>query len=68
MSGYKQSKPINGQCQHHSQCVRDATIGTYAWGTGETRVNLDKPVRVFCGQHKPTLGRNQNLRNVRLRT
>ncbi len=68
MSGYKQTRPINRQCEHHSQCVRDATIGTYAWVTGETRVNLDRPVRVFCGQHKPNLTHNQTLRNVRLRT
>jgi hypothetical protein len=27
---------------------------------------LDRPVKVFCGQHKPRLFRGQNLRNVRI--
>ena len=62
----KQAKPINTQCQHRSQCFRDATIGVYRWSDGETDVNLDKPVKVFCGQHKPRLFRGQNLRNVRI--
>lgn len=62
----KQTKPINKQCEHRSQCFRDATIGVYRWSDGETDVNLDRPVKVFCGQHKPRLRRNQNLRNVRI--
>lgn len=64
----KQTKPINKQCQHRSQCSRDATIGTYTWVDGETDVNLDKPLKVFCGPHKPRLHRGQNLRNVRIMT
>jgi hypothetical protein len=62
----KQSKPISKQCQHSSQCSRDATIGVYRWEHGETDVNLDRPIKVFCGQHKPRLFRGQNLRNVRI--
>lgn len=64
----KQSKPINKQCEHKSHCFRDATIGVYRWSDGETDVNLDKPVKVFCGQHKPRLHRGQSLRNVRIAT
>jgi hypothetical protein len=60
----KQTKPITKQCQHRSQCSRDATIGTYAWSVGDSDVNLDKPLKVFCGQHKPRLRLNQRLRNV----
>lgn len=62
----KQSTPIRKQCQSRFQCSRDAVIGVYRWVDGETDVNLDKPVKVFCGQHKPRLHRGQNLRNVRI--
>lgn len=62
----KQKNPIRRNCQHVSGCVETAIIGTYAWEPGETDVNLDKPVRVFCGPHKPRLHRSQNLRNVRI--
>ena len=54
------------QCQHRSQCDRDAKWGTYGWATGETNVNLKRAVRVFCGQHKPRLRPGQLLRNVRI--
>jgi len=63
-----QSKPINKQCESRSQCCREATIGVYRWEHGETDVNLDRPIKVFCGQHKPHLHPGQNLRNVRIRT
>jgi hypothetical protein len=62
----KQTAPINKQCQHSSQCCRDAVIGVYRWSEGETDVNLDRPVKVFCGPHKPRLFRGQTLRNVRI--
>lgn len=63
----KQTKPIRHNCQHEN-CVRDAVVGLYAWEPGETDVNLDRPVKVFCGPHKPRLHRDQYLRNVRLTT
>lgn len=62
----KQKNPINKTCQHKSVCDRWATIGLYTWEHGQTDVNLDKPLRVFCGRHKPQLHRGQNLRNVKL--
>lgn len=62
----KQTKPIYQSCQHKSICEHDATIGTYSWEHGQTDVNLNKPVRVFCGRHKPGLHRGQNLRNFKL--
>lgn len=64
----KQKTPIRKTCQHQSVCEHWATIGLYSWDYGQTDVNLDKPVRVFCGQHKPRLNRTQLLRNVRLVT
>lgn len=64
----KQSAPIRKTCQHRSVCAHWATIGVYRWEYGETDVNLDRPVRVFCGRHKPRLHRGQNLRNVKLVT
>lgn len=66
MANAKQSKPIRTQCQHRSQCSRDAVIGTYTWAVGETIVNLDRPVKVYCGPHKPRLHLGQRLRNVRI--
>lgn len=54
------------QCQSRVQCFRDAKWGLYGWSFGETDVNLNKPIKVFCGQHKPRLNRNQLLRNVRV--
>jgi hypothetical protein len=62
----KQTKPIRKMCQSREACLQGATIGLYSWGHGQTDVNLDKPVRVFCGRHKPRLDRGQNLRNVKL--
>jgi hypothetical protein len=62
----KQSKPIRRQCQHRSQCDRNAVVGVYAWAQGETDVNLDRPVRVFCGRHKRRLSPGELFRNVRL--
>lgn len=64
----KQKIPINKQCQSRQACIHDAAIGMYQWSHGETDVNLDKPMRVFCGRHKPRLRREQNLRNVKLVT
>jgi len=64
----KQTKPIRRNCQREN-CVRDAVIGIYRWNQGETGVNLDRPVMVVCGQHKPRwTSPNQMHRNVRLRT
>jgi hypothetical protein len=63
----KQTTLINKQCQHKSQCFRDAVIGVYEWRTGETDVNLNAPVKVYCGQHKPRVHRGQNLRIVSLK-
>lgn len=62
----KQSKPINTQCQSRSQCSRDAIVGVYAWSQGDSDVNLDRPIKVFCGEHKPRLNLGQRLRNVRI--
>ena len=62
----KQTVVIRRNCQHEN-CVRDATIGTYSWEPGETDINLNRPVRVWCGEHKPRLHRDQSLRNVKLR-
>jgi hypothetical protein len=64
----KQKNPIKKTCQHSSVCEHWASIGVYRWEYGETDVNLDRPVRVYCGSHKPFLHRGQNLRNVRLVT
>jgi len=61
----KQTKPIRRNCRH-KDCVRDAVIGVYRWEYGETDVNLDRPVTVVCGQHKPRLNRGTFLRNVRI--
>lgn len=62
----KQTKPINRKCRSHQVCLRDATIGVYGWTPGQTDVNLDNPVRVFCGQHKPRWDNSFSLRNVKL--
>lgn len=67
MSNAKQSKPIRRNCQH-GECVRDAVIGIYGWNPGDTIVNLDKPLRVVCGEHKPRWDGRYNRRNVRLLT
>lgn len=69
----KQTKPIKAQCiarlkRGAGRCINPATIGVFAWRDGESDMNLDKPVAVFCGCHKPRLHRNQMLRNVRLLT
>lgn len=48
------------------RCVNEAIIGVFAWKAGETDVNLNNPVAVFCGTHKPRLSRNVLLRNVRI--
>lgn len=57
---------MSKQCQHRSQCPADATWGLYAWKMGETNVNLKKPVKVYCGRHKPRPQRDQLLRLVKL--
>lgn len=63
----KQTKPITKQCQHRSQCFRDAVIGVYGWRPGETDVDLDNPIKVFCGKHKPRwTSPDQLRRNVRI--
>ena len=69
----KQSKPIKAQCvarlpRGAGRCINSATVGVYRWEYGQIDVNLDKPVAVFCGCHKPRLHRGQYLRNVRLAT
>lgn len=69
----KQTKPIKAQCgarlkRNAGRCINSAVIGVYAWRYGDTDINMDKPVAVFCGCHKPRLHRNQSLRNVRLLT
>jgi hypothetical protein len=63
----KQSKPIRKLCESRKQCARSATWGVYAWAQAQTDVNLDRPLRVFCGQHKVCLDPGVLLRNVRLR-
>ena len=64
----KQTKPIYETCGH-PDCLRDATIGVYRWRPGDTCVNLDKPVAVVCGPHKPTHSSTSSyLRNVKLVT
>lgn len=63
----KQTKPITKQCQHRSQCSRDAIIGVYGWRSGDTDVNLDAPIKVYCGPHKPVWSDPSQLRrNVRI--
>lgn len=64
----KQSTPIRKQCQHRSQCERDAVVGVYRFALGQSDVNLDKPVRVFCSRHKPSFDwrSNETLRIVKL--
>jgi len=65
----KQTKPINKLCEHefkNDKCDRPAIIGIYSWKEDEYDVNLDKPDKVVCGEHKPRLNSRQRLRNVRL--
>ena len=63
----KQTVAITRCCSKRG-CYRDAVIGVYTWSQGATDVDLDRPVRVFCGPHKPKLTRSLVLRNVRLNT
>lgn len=68
----KQTNPLRAQCQRRGdswgRCVNEATWGVYRWAHGHTDVNLDRPVAIFCGEHKPRLrSLMQGLRNVRLR-
>lgn len=65
----KQTRPIVKQCQSKQQCERDATWGVYNWKPGQTDVDLDRPVRVFCGRHKPRfdIRTGEYSRNVKLR-
>jgi len=68
----KQTNPIKAQCVKRlprgaGRCINDAIIGVYRWMDGDIDVNLDRPVAVFCGCHKPRLNGGQLLRNVRLR-
>jgi hypothetical protein len=62
----RQTIPIARNCQF-KDCVRDAVIGVYMWDAGASDVDLNRPVRVFCGEHKPKLRLGWRLRNVRLR-
>lgn len=62
----KQTVPTTKDCQHRSVCLRPAVIGVFGWREGDSDVNLNNPIAVFCGPHKPRLHRNQMLRNVRL--
>lgn len=62
----KQKNPINKMCQHRSVCLRDAILGVFTWAGAETDVNLNSPVKVYCGQHKPRLHRGWAARNVKL--
>lgn len=60
-------RPHRPQCQDRSQCANDATWGVYEWKPGQTTVDpKSKPVRVYCGQHKPKhhspSSRRRNLR------
>lgn len=57
------------QCQHRSQCDKDAVWGVYTWRPGDTTVDTSKaPIRVYCGEHKPKHHhRHSRQRNVRLR-
>jgi len=62
----KQTKPIRRNCQE-KDCVRDATIGVYRWRPGDTCVDLNQPVAVVCGPHKPRHSSTRSyLRNVRI--
>jgi hypothetical protein len=38
----------------------------YTWAQGDSDVNLNRPVRVYCGQHKPRLHAGELRRNVKL--
>lgn len=69
-----QSKIVKAQCQGRikrgpskGRCIENATIGVFTWAGAETDVNLDRPIAVFCGRHKPKLERGVNARNVKLR-
>jgi len=66
----KQAKPIRHLvlCQSRQQCYREATWGTYNWQPGQTDVDLGRPVRVFCGPHKPRfdIRAGDHRRNVKL--
>lgn len=59
-------KARSRQCQHKSQCYRDATWGLYTWKPGETTVNPQTPLRVYCGQHKPKVDSQVRARILRL--
>lgn len=61
----KQTVPIIKTCDH---CKEPAIIGVYSWNDGDGDVNLDKPDRVVCGEHKPHLNSEQRLRNVKIIT
>lgn len=54
------------QCQDRSQCSSDAEWGVYTWKPGETTVDPKKPVKVYCGKHKPKHPRGSLRRNLRL--
>jgi len=65
----KQTKPIDKQCQSRTQCSNDATWGVFQFRPGDTDVDLNKPIRVFCGGHKPNwVSPNQGFRNIPLMT
>lgn len=62
----KQKQVIRHECGKVG-CSRLATIGVYSWEEGGMDVDLDKPLTVRCGRHKPKLNRLRRLRNVEIR-
>jgi hypothetical protein len=70
----KQTTLIDGECQHRTAkwlCARPATWGMYRFQPGkDSDVNLNMPVRIFCGQHKQAVplhySREPDLRYVKL--
>jgi hypothetical protein len=62
----RQSSPTLKTCQHPSVCENWATLGLFRWRPGDTDVDLNKPVRVYCGRHKPLPSPNHRL--VKLKT
>jgi hypothetical protein len=62
----KQTAVIRKQCQDPDACSRDAKFGLYRWRPGDTDVNLNTPVRVFCGKHKPKPGTCERVAKLKL--
>lgn len=63
----KQTQVKFKTCQHKSICDHEATYGVFRWAPGDTDINMDKPVRVFCGKHKPHCETGTNQRLVKLK-